>query len=238
MAYAGMILLYLLVPAVVAVLGAAAATVRTPGPSVTSGVQHFAAGLVFAAVAVELLPDIVHERHPLFVAAGFIVGVVLMLVVRTAVAGSSRKGGDKPTGLILTVSIDAVVDGLLIGIAFTAGGAKEGLLLTAALTVEILFLGLSVATALGARTGRGKIIAITAGISGLLIIGGLAGALLLGGLSGTMLSFVLAFGSSALLFLVTEELLVEAHEVPESPATTAMFFAGFLGLLLVEMLAA
>ena len=45
------------------------------------------------------------------------------------------------------------------------------------------------------------------------------------------------FGLVALLYLVTEELLVEAHEVPEIPMTTAAFFVGFLALLVIEMLA-
>ena len=38
----------------------------------------------------------------------------------------------------------------------------------------------------------------------------------------------------ALLYLVTEELLVEAHERPDTPFISAMFFVGFLGLLLIE----
>ena len=42
----------------------------------------------------------------------------------------------------------------------------------------------------------------------------------------------------ALLYLVTEELLVEAHAVPEQPWTTAMFFIGFLGMLVIEEIAA
>ncbi|MFX5622654.1 transporter, partial [Acinetobacter baumannii] len=42
------------------------------------------------------------------------------------------------------------------------------------------------------------------------------------------------FGLMALLYLVTEELLVEAHEKPDSPFISAMFFAGFLGLMLLE----
>ena len=38
----------------------------------------------------------------------------------------------------------------------------------------------------------------------------------------------------ALLYLVTEKLLVEAHEQPDSPLISAMFFVGFLGLLLLD----
>ena len=48
---------------------------------------------------------------------------------------------------------------------------------------------------------------------------------------------MLAFGAAALLYLVTEELLVEAHEVPDTPLLTAMFFVGFLALFILEGLA-
>jgi len=46
---------------------------------------------------------------------------------------------------------------------------------------------------------------------------------------------VLSFGLAALLFLVTEELLTEAHEGPESPWLTSSFFLGFLVFLLLGM---
>lgn len=56
----------------------------------------------------------------------------------------------------------------------------------------------------------------------------MGGALLLDGASTTLLAAVLAFGAAALLYLVTEELLVEAHEGEETPLLTAMFFLGFI----------
>lgn len=46
---------------------------------------------------------------------------------------------------------------------------------------------------------------------------------------------VLSAGLAALLFLVTEELLVEAHEVKETPAITASFFLGFGLFLMLDM---
>mgnify|MGYP000439235608 CR=1 FL=1 len=42
------------------------------------------------------------------------------------------------------------------------------------------------------------------------------------------------FGTAALLYLVTEELLVEAHEKPDTPLISSMFFVGFLALLTLE----
>ena len=49
------------------------------------------------------------------------------------------------------------------------------------------------------------------------------------------LAAVLSFGAAALLFLVTEELLTEAHEEKETPAMTAVFFLGFLAFLILGM---
>ena len=58
----------------------------------------------------------------------------------------------------------------------------------------------------------------------------------LAGLTGVAFDAVLAFGVAALLYLVTEELLVEAHEVPETALVTSIFFVGFLLLLLIDLL--
>ncbi len=55
-------------------------------------------------------------------------------------------------------------------------------------------------------------------------------------LSPVMIAGFLSFGLMALLYLVTEELLVEAHEKPDTPLISSMFFIGFLGLLLIEEL--
>jgi ZIP family zinc transporter len=46
-------------------------------------------------------------------------------------------------------------------------------------------------------------------------------------------SFALAL--IALLYLVTEEILVEGHHEPDTPLVTIMFFVGFLGLLALEI---
>ena len=59
------------------------------------------------------------------------------------------------------------------------------------------------------------------------------GVSVLGGLSGAAFAAVLGLGSAALLYLVVEELLREAHRIPDTPLITASFFAGFLLLLLL-----
>ena len=270
------ILFYALFPVLAVILGGVIAAFRPPGARLRSSVQHFAAGIVFAAVALELLPDIMHERSPIAAVIGFVIGIGLMLGVKMLTEKSGEKtsaaetnsaagaaendageiGNDaldgtaklptkaqpttqnkQPTTLLITLGIDVLIDGLLIGVGFAAG-AKQGVLITVALTIEVLFLGLSAAVALAqAGATRVKIIGTTAGLGFLLVVGAVVGTALLGNLSGMTKEIVLSFGAAALLYLVTEELLVEAHEEPETPLLTAMFFVGFVVLLVIEMLA-
>ena len=61
------------------------------------------------------------------------------------------------------------------------------------------------------------------------------GITVLSGLGGAALATTLAFGTVVLLYLVTEELLAEAHETPDTPILTAMFFVGFLTLLTITI---
>lgn len=53
-------------------------------------------------------------------------------------------------------------------------------------------------------------------------------------LSPALIEGFYAFAIAALLYLVTEELLVEAHEGEDPAWATAMFFVGFLCIVAVE----
>ena len=220
-----------------AVLGGVVAAFRPPGRRLQSVIQHFAGGVVFAAVAGELLPELMYEAAAIPTIIGFAVGVGLMLGVKKLTEGGPAEGADDDgtRGLVTTVAIDMVIDGLLVGVGFAAG-AEAGLVVTIALSLEVLFLVLATAAALvGAGASRGRVLATTAGLTALLLAGAVAGTLAAGALSGGALAGLLAFGVAALLYLVTEELLVEAHETEDTPLATATFFAGFLALLLLEM---
>ena len=220
--------IYTLIPAATAVLGAAVAVNLRPGPVLVSAIQHFAAGVVFAAAAGEILPDLKHAGSPWAMLAGGALGVAAMLLVR--ILEKRVKG---PAGLMSVTGIDILVDGLVLGIAFAAG-AKAGILLTVALTIEVLFLGLTVANELGeGGASKGKVVGLTAALVLLLPLGALLGGPV-GSLPAAVQAGFLSFGLIALLYLVTEELLIEAHETEDRPWVTAMFFAGFLLLLLLD----
>lgn len=223
-------LTYTLIPVLAALLGAIAAVSVRPGPLLVSTIQHFAAGVVFAAAAGEILPDVVHGGSAWATVIGGSAGVAVMLLVKEL---EERFKG--PAGLLAAVGVDLVIDGLVLGIGFAAG-ARAGVLLTIALTLEVLFLGLTVATELAETvTSRIRIIG-TIGLMVLLLPLGTVLAAPVSALPGVVVTGFFAFGLVALLYLVTEELLVEAHETPDRPWVTAMFFAGFLALIVVEEL--
>lgn len=237
------VLLFALGPAVAMALGGIVAAFRAPGRRLSSYFQHFAAGVVFAALATEVLPDVMHEKAPVAAIIGFACGTALMLFIRWLTTKKLGRGEDATGGeqgksawsMVATVGVDVLVDGLLIGLGFSAN-VQTGLLLTIALGIEVLFLGLSTAASMSqAGWSRGALIGTICGLALLLPAGGTLGASLLGGLHGAALEVALSFGAAALLYLVTEELLVEAHEVPETTLSTAMFFLGFLILLIIDM---
>lgn len=221
---------FTLIPVAAVLIGALVAVARRPGDAFVSAMQHLAAGVVFGAAAAEILPQVMHEASPAATLIGGAIGIAVMLALKR-IEGRSKG----PVALLGAVGIDIFIDGLVLGLAFVAG-ARAGLLLTIALTLEVLFLGLTLVTELGESVrSKARIVAIAAGIALLLPLGA-AVATPVALLPPVYIAGFLSFGLMALLYLVTEELLVEAHEKPDTPLISSMFFIGFLGLLLVEEL--
>ena len=248
MSYVGQAAVLVSFPIAAGAIGSAAAAVRRPGPELVSAIQHFAAGVVIAALAGELLPDLRHEGNLGWAVAGFSAGVALVLSLAaygrrldakqtTAPENDAPPAGGflalVPLGFLVTVAIDLLIDGVLIGLGVRLG-STQGSILTIALTLEILFLTLSLAAELTDRglTSR-QASAICIGLSLSTGVGAITAAVLLGGVGTAVLAFVLAFGAAALLYLAVEELLVEAHEERETALLSAMFFAGFLAIYIL-----
>ncbi|MFV0495538.1 ZIP family metal transporter [Mycobacterium sp.] len=223
-------------PVLAGIVGGGVAVVRRPSAALVSGVQHFAAGVVMAAVAGEVLPEL-RARGPLWlVVIGFSAGVAVLVGLRQFEDHGSHAddevahvhGGALPIGFLTVVAIDLFIDGLLVATGASVSN-RTAVIIAIALTVEVLFLGVSVALRLR-RSGVGKVrsAVTTGGVSLATAVGGVLGALVLGQAGSVLLTAVLAFAAAALLWLVVEELLVEAHETEERAWMALMFFAGFL----------
>lgn len=162
---------FMLIPWAALILGAVAATLRTPSPSLSSAIQHLAAGVVFAAAATEVLPDLQHQGSMVAILIGGGLGLAAMFGVKAI--GSRLSGAGS---LIALVGIDIFIDGVVLGIGFAAGGKQGGILL-AALTLEILFLGLTASEELRKATNSRLAVIGTVAVGGALLpLGALLGA--------------------------------------------------------------
>ena len=139
-------------------------------------------------------------------------------------------------GLAAAAAVDTLIDGMLISAGFSAND-QLGSLLAIALSLELLFLTLSV----GVEFREGKLkwwqsLAVTGGIALLLMVGAFSAGFLLADASEATLAVVLSFGAAALIYLIAEELLVENVQAEESLFSTATLFSGFLALLILKLL--
>lgn len=244
--------IYALIPSVVAIIGTVGATLRQPGLTLRSALLHFAAGVILAVVALELLPQVTRVRADLaWIIAGFALGVLVMLAVRRLDQSAEEKSesatrkqtGESdaqkegwPIGLIAGNAVDQIVGGIVLGVGITAG-QNLGALLSLSMTVEDLSFGLAIATVLGTvGATRGQMIGTTTAFGVLFVAVSVGGAAVLDVFPHQIISLLLAFGAAALLFVVVEQLIVEAHEVPKAPPLAAALFAGFLLIMVLGML--
>lgn len=124
------IVLFSCLPVITMIGGGIIAIIRKPSGNVRSFILHFAAGVVFSVVAVELLPDVVKTHAPVPLIIGFTAGFVLMIWIRSLAEKKMDEEAEKqpeglPLALLLAVGVNIFIDGLLLGIAFTAGRKKE-----------------------------------------------------------------------------------------------------------------
>jgi ZIP family zinc transporter len=213
-------------------VGGAVAMYRPPGAKARSYLQHVAAGFVFAAATVEVLPDVMRRDQPVAAGLGFAAGIALTLAIRLV---SERLGesGSK-ISFVGVLVVDLLIDGLLIGVAANAGGGQTGLLVAMAVSVELLALGLSMAATLG-EASRVRVIGMIGGVSFGPLLGAIGGYFLGNVLGPGTLEATLAFAVAVFLFMAAEELLKEAHETKETALGTSLFFVAFLCLLLLDM---
>lgn len=117
-----------------------------------------------------------------------------------------------PLSFLAAIVVDSIMDGLLIGISGAAGPGAV-IMMAGSISVEMGFVGLTLATACHGMPYTKAIPAALAGPIALMlgaVLGGLLTTLVEG--DPALLAGLMGFGTSALLYMVAEELLLEAHE--------------------------
>jgi len=160
------------------------------------------------------------------------------------IAVPSTTGSFVPTSLIIPVVVDCIVDGFLVG-STSSISPRAGLILGFANMIEMGFLGLAVSLRVKQCTGSSALARYASLVFPPLIM---LSAALVGALSGSAASahpvvFIgfISFGIVALLYLVVNELLVEAREAQGSTEywwTNMVLFLGIYSVILLDMVVA
>jgi len=141
-----------------------------------------------------------------------------------------------PWLMLAPVAVDTFLDGILLGLTYV-GRPQAGLVIAVGFAFETAILGIMTSSTLqlkGFPLIYPVIIIILFAI--LFFVGGIIGATIFSQGQGTLFLAFISFGVGALLFLVTDDLLIEAREKKSVVTwyTKFQFFVGFLAVLLVH----
>ena len=245
----GLLLLIAAAGALASPLGGALGLVRKPTTLLLSVAVGFAAGVMLATFAFEMLPRATDSASlPIaligFVDAGFVTRIPDAFIHRGVTAGehaeqrrwalrqSQRRNGrgDAVTVLAGGTSAEEVVEGLTIGVAAATDptlGAMVGLAIIIDNLAESMSIGELVLARHGPRPSR-RIFFWTSLIGFSLFVSALAGWLLLRDLSPSALGLLLAAGAGGMFYLSVTELVPEAESHQFNQSAAIAMAAGFL----------
>lgn len=214
----------------------------------------FAAGVMIAASVWSLLIPAMETAEEaggnvfLPVGGGFVLGGVFLLLLDLLLP-HLHLDSEQPEGLparwkrttmiVLAVTLHNIPEGMAVGLSFTVA-ARDGGALAGAVALAI-GMGLQnfpegAAVSLPMRSqgvSAGKAFACGAASGVVEPIFGLLTVLVAGSVSGLM-PWILSFAAGAMIYVVVEELIPEAHLGEHSHAGTVSVMAGFLVMMLLD----
>ena len=209
-------------------------------------VMGFGAGVLFSAVAYELVYEAVHiAKLSGFPALGFFAGAFTfffadMLVGRIGGETDDKAGNAAQSALIVPLVLGAILDGVpesvVIGLGVLQGGTVSISMLVAVFMSNIPEAAASTAGMRADGWSRIKILLLWSTMA--LVFGAVsaAGYALLGGVSAHTLAVVQAFAGGAILMMLSNTMIPEAYERAGKLAgvATVMGFAVAVTLVILE----
>lgn len=216
-------------------VGAFLGTIFHPDKKTVSILRNLAAGLVLAALSIELTPKITDAeswKSKIAILSGIVMGALIMILIRTF----SAKKDDKAE-LLTSIGTDFFIDALLIGMAIgviSKGKSKGGLIMALALGLEMFILTMS--TVAGFKSNALHAIMV-AGIFILSVLAGIFFGILASSKFQNSLAIcgMLAAGLSVLIWLVCEDLIAKNDpKILDSRIGATMLFLGFMLVVIME----
>lgn len=214
---------------------------------VMSSLLGFAAGIMLAATCFSLIvPSLEHDHGGIAVTAIAIIlgGAAIWVIDRLLPHAHFATGPEGPSSrlrgiwlFVIAITIHNMPEGLAVGVAF-GGGEKEsvklGLLVTIAIGCQNIPEGLAVALPLkreGYSTGKaigyaalGGMVEPVMGLLGLLAVRVMT----------PLLPWSLAFAGGAMIYVIAEEIIPEAHAEGGERVTTAALMIGFVLMMILD----
>ena len=213
-----------------------------PHPRFQKILLGFAAGVMTAASVWSLLLPALDRAealgaYPAWISAagGMLVGVMFLAALDDALSRRSSRENHRQTLLMTAITLHNVPEGMAVGLAFALAAGGEGLVGAAALALGIGIQNFPEGTAIALplrQEGRSRRRAFSAGIlSGIVEpIFGVA-VVLAAGQAEPLMPWLLSFAAGAMLYVVVEELIPQAH----SRFGTCGFVVGFLVMMTLDV---
>ncbi len=190
----------------------------------------FSGGLMFAVVAFDLLTAAFDIGGLLWGLGGMLLGFVLILALDSFLRKLKfLQNKHLATSLLLAlgVAMHDFAEGMAVGAGFSAA-ASLGFGVAFVMTVHNIPEGVAIGVPMRlANVRRGKVLLATI-LTGLPMAGGTLIGALVGRLSGGLLSGSLGFAGGAMLCIVVEKMLPDAHELSHEYLATVAFAVGTL----------
>ena len=218
----------------------------------------FAAGVMIAASVWSLLIPAIDQAEEagqigwIPAAGGFVLGVVFLMVLHQLLPhlhpGEDKPEGlpstwDRPTLLVTAVTLHNIPEGMSVGLLFAMAAQNGG---------DPVMFGMAVALALGIgiqNVPEGAAVALPLLQEGMsapraFALGALSGlaepvfgilVVLFAGFISPYMPWMLAFSAGAMMYVVVEELIPEAHLGEHSNAGTVGVMAGFLVMMILDV---
>lgn len=215
----------------------------------------FAAGVMVAAAVWSLLMPAMEMAEeagtsvPMAVGGGFVMGGLFLMLLDQLLPhlhiGSDEAEGlpahwKRTTMIVLAVTLHNIPEGMAVGLSFSVA-AQEGTLpaavaLAIGMGLQNFPEGAAISLPLKSQgTGNGKAF-VCGALSGVVEpVFGLLTVLVAGSVAGIM-PWILSFAAGAMIYVVVEELIPEAHLGEHSHVGTVSVMAGFLVMMLLDVL--
>lgn len=212
-------------------------------------ILSFAAGVMLAAAVLGLIiPSLEYggKFGLIKTIAGIFAGAICLNLIDKLVPHLHRLAGSdielhKKTNLnkvllfVMAIAIHNLPEGIAAGVGFGSGDNSRALIIAAGIALQNIPEGMVIITPMltaGVKPGRTFIIAIITGV--VEVIGTLIGYFAVS-FASVILPYALAFAGGTMLYVVSDEMVIETHHESERGATYSLL-VGFCVMLATDVL--